>query len=197
MIEQLQDFGKPIAFETIKAGLQELCPGLHFDMGGALGMWHPQIAMRCGVYYEGRHLSPIDRGMVPEYKVWSMKTMPVAISIHEAVRDSHPVQFREIVPSSEFFEMGAEKALNPEDENWFFKDGKLFRRFAYKLAKRRDDVIKIGWRHTFEALLNAHLKLGRDLPGITRASLGVKFAVDMLKFPAGAPEEVAAQLFEE
>jgi len=60
---------------------------------------------------------------------------------------------------------------------------------AYRKVRGR--VIMLGWRHTFERLINA------NIPGITRDSLMVKFGVDLLKFPCGAPEEIRAELMEE
>jgi hypothetical protein len=70
-------------------------------------------------------------------------------------------------------------------------DGKLFRQQAFGYQKVRDRVIRVGWRHTFERLLQ------RNLPGITRDTLAREFGVDMLKFPVGIPDEVIADLVAE
>jgi hypothetical protein len=198
-IEIETDLGQPISYETLTKGLKELCPGLHFDMAGALGMWHPLIGFRAGVFYEGAHVCSIDRGMVPEYKLWSMKEQLVPIPISEAAASGLPIQWAEILPEHELYLYGLELARSGKDDNWIWDAEKerLIRRQAFKLGQARDRVMKVGWRHTFEALLNARLKIGRDLPGITRDSLAHKFGVDMGKFPQGAPQEVVAALFEE
>lgn len=192
MIEQDADFGQPLSYEAVTKGLKELCPDIHFDLSGCTGQWHPMIGSRAGVFYLGRHMCSIDRGMIPEYKVWSMREQPVQVPVSEAHSRELPIQWAEIEPGSEFYDMGMDKARQ-KDDNWFYDEarGKLIRYMAYDMQMARDRVMRVGWRHTFERLV------AWGLPGITRESLGKKFRIDMLKFPAGAPEEVVAQLFEE
>lgn len=53
----------------IKRGLRELDAGFNFDMGANLNIVHPMMNVRQGVFYNGRHIAPMDRGMVPEHNI--------------------------------------------------------------------------------------------------------------------------------
>ena len=65
--------GQSIDEVTLKKGLMELNPGIHFDVGGNLDLIHPMRDIRQGVWYNGRHMAPMDRGMIPEFKVWACR----------------------------------------------------------------------------------------------------------------------------
>jgi hypothetical protein len=67
-----RDFGQYFLEEQIKAGLLRLCPDLHFDMGGNLGLYHPRIEEWQGVFHLGRHICSMSRGVIPEYDVWAL-----------------------------------------------------------------------------------------------------------------------------
>jgi hypothetical protein len=69
--------------------------------------------------------------------------------------------------------------------------GRLYRLVCRAYRKVRGRVVQLGWRHTFERIINA------NVPGATREAIGAKFKVDMLKFPVGAPDELIAALVEE
>lgn len=67
-----QDFGRQMSEHVIKKGLTELNPCIHFDMGARLGIQHPMMNIRQPVFYNGRHICSMDRGMIPEYQVCGM-----------------------------------------------------------------------------------------------------------------------------
>jgi len=69
-MEILPDFGKSIHEIELKRVLQELNPGIHFDMGGNLNLHHPKIEKWQGIFYNGQHLSSMQRGTVPEFNVY-------------------------------------------------------------------------------------------------------------------------------
>ena len=103
-----------------------------------------------------------------------------------------PIQYVVIERTDANYEMGREKARHHDDQ-WTYDEAKdkLTRIMAWGFMKKRGRVVRVGWRHTFERLIAA------GIPGITRESLAKKFAVDMLKFPMGSPEEVHDAIYAE
>jgi hypothetical protein len=70
------DLGFGISEHAIKKGLKELNSNIHFDMGGKLNLLHPNMAIWQGVFYNGAHLTSMDRDTnmpIPEYKTWTTK----------------------------------------------------------------------------------------------------------------------------
>jgi hypothetical protein len=134
----------------------------------------------------------MDRGMVPEFKVWSVVDQVVPVSIHESASDDVSIQWSEIPPDTTGYEdMMVEAMSGKSDTLVLRKDGKLVRVLALKPMKVRGRVMQVGWRHTFERLILA------KIPNITRESLALKFSVDMWKWPNGTPEETLANIWEE
>jgi len=65
-------FGHTIHESVLKRGLRELCPDVHFDMGAALGIWHPRIDEWQGIFVNGRHIGSMDRGDIPEFTIYQI-----------------------------------------------------------------------------------------------------------------------------
>ena len=71
MIESGNSLGQCLQEYTLKKGLVELNSGIHFDVGGNLNLVHPMMDIRQGVWHNGRHIATMDRGEIPEFKVWA------------------------------------------------------------------------------------------------------------------------------
>ena len=180
------DFGKVIQESTIKTGLRELQPGIHFDMGTNLGQWLPKQDKRQGIFYDGKHICSMDRGPVSEFTVWEQVPGIVEIDMVDAESDDDAnVFFMEILPNDPGYETAKIKAIREDDNYKIDENGKVFRYQALKMGKVKGECLRIGWRHTFERLIAA------KIPGVTRQSIAAKFGVDMNKFPVGPPEELA------
>lgn len=176
---------------VIQRGLMELQPDLHFDAATKMGAWHPNQAMRQGVFYHGIHICAMDRGIVPEFKQWSVVRRLIPIGWEEADAEDASMQHRIIRPSDPDFLDAALACMNKTLGYQYRPDGciAVYTPMAYR--KVRGKVVQVGWRHTFERLIHA------DIPRLTRMAIAAKFEVDMLKFPVGAPHEIIAELVEE
>ena len=188
MFEEQTHCGVSLDETTIKSGLQELNSSIHFDMLTNVGQWHPHQESRQGVWYEGRHISSMDRLQSPEFKIWSVEQGVVEIDPVDADKydDGHCV-YVEILPTDRFYSAALEKA-EKNDDRFTLDNGKVLKWSYFRMMKKRGIVMRLGWRHVFEKLVRA------KIPGVTRDSLALKFNVDMYKYPVGAPEEVEAAL---
>jgi len=188
----LADFGQSIDSETIKKGLRELCSDIHFDMGTNLGQWHPMQPDRQGVYHHGRHICSMDRGVCPEFKVWSVEESIVPASFSEVDNEEVSLQYVVIPHDTPGYEDAwSDARKGRRDDVQIRADGNMVKLTPVRVSKVRGRCIRVGWRHTFERLILA------NIPGVTREALAAKFNVDMLKFPVGGPLETYAQIMEE
>ncbi len=85
--------GQSMDVTSLKRGLREINPSLHFDMGDKLNLYHPKIDMWQGIFAHGKHIGSMDRGpQIPEYtlydlrKVWDPAIMEVVLKKSEAKR---------------------------------------------------------------------------------------------------------------
>lgn len=185
-------YGQVLDSFVIETGLRELCPDLHFDLGGKHNQLHPFINQRQGVYYKGNHVCSMDRGMVPEFKLWTVKWAKVPVGWEDADKDDVSIQYRVVHPwEPEFMELYEKASKGNLPEYQLLDDGRLIHAHCVADRKVCDRVALVGWRHTFERLLH------HQVPGITRESLAKKFGVDMWKYPVGGPTDLAAALLEE
>ena len=76
MIEGMVSFGRQLDEVWVKRGLQELQPLLSFDVGGNLNIYHPRMGEFQGVFYNGKHLTSLSRGTIPEYNVYALEKHP-------------------------------------------------------------------------------------------------------------------------
>jgi len=193
-------YGQMIDFGVVQAGLGELNPEITLDahvrrpsdyklllQGGP----NDYSGTRTGVYYTGNFICSIDRGLIPEFKLWE-ETMGVEeISMADIERyDNTRVAFAEILEGSEQYHAALSLA-EKGDDNYGIFNGKVYRYQPFRETKVLGRVLRVGWRHTFEAIIRT------KIPGVTRSSISEKFGVDMSKYPIGPPEELKRLLFEE
>ena len=186
------EFGRTLDSSLIETGLRRLNPDIHFDLAARIGQWHPRIATRQGVFHLGHHICSMDRGMVPEFKVWSVEHYMEEVGWYEADKEGAVVTFEVLLPSFPGYQDMYEEAERGSSPNLqLSEDGKLQRRRCMAKRARRGRCVRVGWRHTFEKLLLT------GIPGVTRESLGRTFGVDMYAFPIGEPDELVAALVDE
>jgi hypothetical protein len=192
IVQQGMELGRPLDEATVKTGLQEMNPDLHFDLAAAIGQIHPFINDRQGVYLYGSHICAMDRGMIPEYKIWTQRTIRVEGQWAEADLNTASIQWRVVRRGEEGFEDKKILATTGSDPSLMVRDdGAVVEMVPIVERKVKGRVHRLGWRHTFEALLRHQVR------GVTRQSLSERFGVDMLKYPVGPPDEVSAALLEE
>lgn len=188
----MHDWGHQLNSADVERGLRDLNPGFHFDMGTALGQVHPYQATRQGVFFDGRHICSMDRGTIPEFKVWNVAETLVPVSLGEADQGDCSIRYMTITPDTPGYEDLCSEAMRGQrDDLTLNADGKLCRIQAVRTVKVRGRVVLVGWRHTFERIIM------KNIEGATRPNIGAKFNVDMFKIPVGSPEETWAMLVEE
>ena len=198
------DLGKTMEFLEIEKGLKELNVDISLDVpvrrsGDWTYLFTPGTdavaASRKGyaaVYHAERYICAIDRGDIPEIKVYDVEDGYLEIPMSDIHKyEDSKVSYAEVLENSPYYDIALTNAQRGDDNYTIAQNGKVFLYTAMRWGKVRGRVSKLGWRHTFEALLR------RNVPGITRSSLSKKFSVDMLRYPMGAPEEVHAALFAE
>ena len=194
----MHDWGHTISQVDAERGLRELNPGFHFDMGVKLGLGesasgiHPMQDIRQGVYFQGRHVCSMDRGVIPEFKLWSMVDRVVPVSLGDADMAGASVQYSTITPDTPGYEDLYQDALaNRRDDLMVRADGKLCAIRAVRTMKVRGRVMRVGWRHTFERIILS------GIHGCGREDVAEKFKVNMYKVPVGGPLETWAAFVEE
>lgn len=184
------EFGHALDSIVIERGLRELCPGIHFDLAVATNQWHPYIEERQGVYYMGKHITGMDRGSVPEFKLWNTEIVTRPGEWHEADKEDASIMFRQVDRSDPNYPDLEILARSGRDHEYGISDkGNVIRRTVMISKKVRGRCIRLGWRHTFWNLIG--------YPGITAQSLATKFGVDMSLFPVGGKDEISAAIHEE
>ena len=178
MIE-IKDFGKPLDYATVTAALQRLCPEIEFDEAGRMGWTTPNIEIRASVKYQGRYIAAIDRGMIPEFKVWKETIGAQEITMAEAqTQDDTGVLYAEILPTDPGYHQALVMAQRGDDNYRQDPDGgKLWKYTPYRFAKVRGAIVRFGWRHTLERIVRA------EIPGLTREAIGRALGVDLMKYP--------------
>lgn len=148
----------------IKRKLEKRCPGLHFDLGGRMNIWHPRQEHLQGVRYYHKHICSMSRGMLPQFTVWKTKEQMVRVSVDEAARQAIPI-----------FALDPLTGLpgNPEASS-----------HGFAMKEVKDDIETLGWMELFH-----HLCVAR-LPGITPDWLAKTFNVNMGWFGKIRPEDM-------
>lgn len=185
------DFGHGLSSATVEAGLRELNPEIKFDLGGTHSLWHPYIDTRQGVYYRELHICSMDRGIIPEFKVWETKKKVVPIPWSEADREDASIRYETLSPDTPGYEDLKILAATGSDPEYILRGDAVLKCQAYGYAMASKRCLRVGWRHTFERLISA------GIPGVTRQALAEKFGVDMNKMAQGTHEELIAALVEE
>jgi len=183
--------GRLIDASIIERGLIELNPDIHFDAGTKKGEWHPYQATRQGVFWHGQHICSMDRGMVPEFKQWTVITRLVPVGWEEADKDDVSIQTRVIPPSDSDYVDAALHVMNKTTGYEMRPDGSVLKYTPMAYRKVQGKVALVGWRHTFERIIF------RDLPGLTRSAIASKFGVDMMLYFGVPKHELHQALIEE
>ena len=183
--------GRTIDSAVIERGLIDLCSDIHFDPTTKMNQWHPYQATRQGVFWHGQHICSMDRGLVPEFKQWTVITKMTEVGWEEADKEDVSIQSR-VIPTTDSDYIDA--ILNVMNKSVGYEmrpDGAIIKYTPVAYRKVQGRVALVGWRHTFERIIF------RDLPGLTRHAIAEKFGVDMLLY-AGVPKaELYAALIEE
>lgn len=183
--------GRTIDAAIIEKELIELCPDMHFDAGTKKGEWHPYQAVRQGVFWHGQHVCSMDRGLVPEFKQWTVISHIVPVGWEEADKEDVSIQLEVIPPSSGEFLDAALHMMNRTTGYEYRPDGAIIKYTPVARRKTRGRVALLGWRHTFERIIN------RNLPGLTRGKIAEKFGVDMNIYFGVPKNELYSALIEE
>ncbi len=187
--------GDTLSSVAMERGLRELCPDLHFDMPNKLedaqfvastAGFDRINANRQGIYWNGRYLCGMDRGVVTEFKLWEEEEGIEEISPIEAgMYIDECCTYIQILSSDSFYHEALTKAQSKDDNFTIDADGKVFKWTYFRGAKTRGRVVRVGWRHTLENLARS------GVPGLTRRALEQKFNVDLSFKPVG-PDAGAA-----
>lgn len=164
--EAIQDFGQFLAEDKLKAALKGLNPGLHFDVGGNLEFPHPQMEKRQGVWYNGRHVCSMDRGNIPEYKIWMLEAGMADIDWVDVDRhDDVQIAYVEIMPTDAEYETAWMAFEAKRDGYHLDLNGKLFHYRACRMTLQPSYIEYVGWRHTLHRIIN------KKIPGVTKGTL--------------------------
>lgn len=175
VFEALHDFGRFVPEAKLKAALKSLNPGFHFDVGGNLDMPHPQMSIRQGVYFNGQHVCSMDRGNIPEYKVWMLEPGVEDVSWTDIDRyDDVQIAYMEIMPTDAEFEQ-AWLAFEAKRDGYHLDtaNGKLFHYRACRPSMTPSYIEHVGWRHTI------HRVLQKQIPNVTKANLCKALGIDV------------------
>ena len=189
----LPQYGRSLDSSVIETGLRQLNKGFHFDVGGNLGLMHPFIEDRMGVWFEGRHLVSMDRGIVPEVKIWSRIRVVREVPWSQADREDASIQWQSVPEEpKDLYEEAKAKALRGNDPQYSMSaEGTVRKMTAMAPVEIQGRVVRLGWRHTFEGIIK------HGIQGAGRIEIAKQFGVDMMKVPVGAYEDVVAALLEE
>ena len=181
------DWGATLDYVTVCSGLREINSGIHFDVAVAHGGSHPYEAVRAGVFYQGKHICSIDRGVIPEFKVWDQEMGHVDIPMSEIEKhENTSVIWMQVKPTDSAYDDCRSRAL-AGDDNYKMDGGKVFHYRAIKIGLRKSSIIRAGWRHTFKRVIAA------GIPGVTSRSINAKFGVDMDKYAGRVVPDVVME----
>jgi len=140
---------------TLKAAMIRLNSQVHFDLGGNLNIWHPYQDGKQGIFFRGRHVCSMDRGIIPQAPIWSTKTEGMRAQAKDMTwaELTDPMTMQEV----EYLADG-----NSRLTDWYF-------------VKRRvkDRLLWIGWQASLRKVCN------KDIPGITAHTLGTELGITL------------------
>lgn len=172
--EALHDFGRYLPEAKLKAALTGLNPGFHFDVGGNLDMPHPMMEHRQGVYFINHHICSMDRGNIPEYKIWMLEPGVEDVSWGDIDRfDDVQIAYVEIMPHDAEFEAAWLAFEAKRDGYHLGMTGKLFHYRACRPSMTPSYVEYVGWRHTLHRILN------KRIPNVTKENLCKALGIDV------------------
>ena len=178
--DDARDLGATLNYVDVARGLRELNPGITMDLASKQNQPHPFESVRAGVFYHGKHICSIDRGIIPEFTIWDSDWGQVPIRMCEIERyEDSKVVYAQVLETDERYNYALMMAQRGDDEYHLGKTGKVFNVHAFRWTRVKHRVLRGGWRHTFSRLIAA------KIPGVTERSLSLKFGVSLMKY-AGA-----------
>ena len=183
--------GHTLQEATVKVVLRRMNPDIHFDMGAALGIWHPYMETRQNVFYRGKSVVGMDRRTLPEVPIWSTTREMIEVPIEE-VRPGEiwMERFAGIISRCQKCAAEWEQSYKPDvtsalacpllcgnygsagDETLFIHRARpTLTAWVYRQVK--DRVILVGWRHTLRGVLTA------KVPGVTKKGLEEALAINL------------------
>jgi len=174
VFQAIHDFGRFIPEQRLKTALQSLNPGFHFDVGGNLEYPHPQMEKRQGVWFNGNHICSMDRGNLPEYKIWMLEPGVQDVSWGDIDRyDDVQIAYMEIVPTDPTYQ-DAWLAFEAKRDGYHLDmNGRLFHYRACRPSMTPAYIEYVGWRHTLYRVLQ------KQIPGVTREALCLALGLDV------------------
>jgi hypothetical protein len=173
--------GRSLNASDVQNGLRELNPDITFDAALNRPSEYQFVLKgdnmtekRGGVFYSGRYVCALDRGVIPEHAVWNMVDGMEEIRMCDIERyDATRVIYVEVLQNDPNYNVALLKAEKGDDNFVLDGDGRVFKFRAVREGRVRDRVEIVGWRHTFERLL------AQRIPNITIKTLEEKFGVRM------------------
>mgnify|MGYP001405656824 CR=1 FL=1 len=192
-------FGRTIDSSVIQRGLMELNSGFSFDMANRLSEWRPVLGAgfkkwnptRQGVYYLGRHICSMDRGLVPEFPQFKVIERRLPAGSDEADKDGVTTTYEAIKPSDPKFVDAALRCMNNTPGWWVRPDGAVVHEEWWKTVQAEGPKEMLGWRPTLLKILH------RQIPGVTIQSLNDKFGIDITLMPHGNQRDIYRVMIEE
>ena len=197
------DLDTAIPSARMEAGLRDLNKDINFDVavrkdeyGYALQMEPAKRRAleqnRIPVCHLDRYICSMDRGVAPEFKLWSVVSRPLEVEWWEADKENASIQY-ETIPFTDpkYADLYSDAEKGKDNGLVIMADGRLAKMKCFVYRKCRGRVVQVGWRFTFHNLINA------NIPGVTARTVNEKFNVDMDKMPVGSREELYAALVEE
>lgn len=174
--------GQSLSASDIKRGLVELNPQISFDAATnrpsdyhfVLQGGDNKSNTHGGVFYNGRYVCSMGRGVIPEHDVWSMTDGIEDIRMCDIERyDNSRVIYVEVLESDPNYHIALLKAEKKDDNFVLDGDGRVFKYRAVREGRVRDKIEIPGWRPTFARLLQM------KIPNVTVDTLNKKFGVRM------------------
>jgi hypothetical protein len=167
VFQAIHDYGRFLPEAKLKAALVSLNSGFHFDVGGNLDFPHPFMEHRQGVYLMGRHICSMDRGNIPEYKIWMLE--PGIEDVDWIDIDKYEdalVTYMEVLPSDGADYEQVRIAIDAKRDGYHMDmNGRVFRYSACRPSMTPSYIEYVGWRHTLYRCMTEHC------PGVTREAL--------------------------
>jgi hypothetical protein len=174
IFEANQDFGRFLPEARLKAVLKGLNPGFHFDVGGNLDFPHPMMEKRQGVWFNGHHICSMDRGNIPEYKIWMLDDGVEDVPWGEIDRhDDVQIAYMEILKTDPGYEQAWLAFEAKRDGYHLDASGKLFHYRACRHTLVPSYIEYVGWRHTLYRILN------KGIPNVTKETLCVALGLNV------------------
>lgn len=151
--------GQTINELCLKGALVRLNPGMNFDWGSRLDLWHPWMEGKQGVYFRNKHLCSMDRGNIPQAPIWSTKREACRVKYEDATAGERTDPF--FAEEIEYLPNGDEMPTG----------------YVFVNREVKDRLLWVGWQATLRKIIN------HDIPGITALTLSeeLRVTVDVMR----------------